>query len=94
MGTKKLIEEEDIKAEVRLRSTLEDLAAACLRYQNITKANSLGAGSGKTKLDKERTKLCLREIVSHLTNEIDFEFYISYFSFADNGLGKPRKLGS
>ncbi|KAL9883742.1 otoferlin-like isoform 3-T8 [Glossina fuscipes fuscipes] len=62
VGTKKLIEEEDIKAEVRLRSTLEDLAAACLRYQNITKANSLGAGSGKTKLDKERLKLCLREI--------------------------------
>lgn len=62
--TKKLIEEEDVRAEVRLRSTLEDLASACTRYLSITKANALGPGSGKTKLDKERIKLCQSEIVS------------------------------
>ncbi|XP_065364288.1 otoferlin-like [Calliphora vicina] len=62
--TKRLIEDEDAKAEVRLRSILEDLASACLRYQTITKTNSMSAGSGKTKLDKERIKLCLREIES------------------------------
>ncbi|KAI8121686.1 Otoferlin [Lucilia cuprina] len=62
--TKRLIEDEDPKAEVRLRSILEDLASACLRYQTITKTNSMSAGSGKTKLDKERMKLCLREIES------------------------------
>lgn len=49
---------------MRLRSTLEDLASACVRYQTITKSNGMGAGSGKTKLDNERMKLCQREIVS------------------------------
>ena len=53
-----------MKAETRLRSILEDLTAACLRYQTVTKTNSMSPGSGKTKLDKERIKLCLREIVS------------------------------
>ncbi|TMW49673.1 hypothetical protein DOY81_005242 [Sarcophaga bullata] len=62
--TKRLIENEDTKVETRLRSILEDLAAACLRYQTITKTNSMSPGSGKTKLDKERIKLCLREIES------------------------------
>uniref|UniRef100_A0A1I8P4F1 C2 domain-containing protein n=1 Tax=Stomoxys calcitrans TaxID=35570 RepID=A0A1I8P4F1_STOCA len=59
-----MIENEDPKAEVRLRSTLEELASACVRYQTITKANGVGPGSGKTKLDKERMKLCTREIES------------------------------
>ncbi|XP_037936219.1 otoferlin-like [Teleopsis dalmanni] len=62
--TKHYIEDEDPKAEVRLRTTLEELAATCVRYQTITKTNALGAGSGKTKLDKERQKLCQREIES------------------------------
>ncbi|XP_058978172.1 otoferlin-like [Musca domestica] len=62
--TKHMIENEDPKAEVRLRSTLEDLASACVRYQTITKSNCTGPGSGKTKLDKERMKLCTREIES------------------------------
>ncbi|XP_039959454.1 otoferlin-like [Bactrocera tryoni] len=64
MKTKKLIEDEDVKAEVRLRTTLEDLASACARYLSITKANAVGPGSGKTKLDKERMKLCQNEIES------------------------------
>lgn len=45
-------------------TNLEDLAEDCVRYQSIAKANSLTAGSGRTKLDKERFKLCLSEIVS------------------------------
>ena len=61
--TKRLIEEEDVKAEVRLRSTLEELASSSLRYQTVSKINATGPGSGKTKLDKERMKLCLREVV-------------------------------
>lgn len=49
--------------KVRLRSTLEDLALGCSKYLALTKSSQSGAGSGKTKLDKERMKLCYREIV-------------------------------
>ncbi|XP_055370842.1 otoferlin-like [Condylostylus longicornis] len=62
--TYRLLEEEDPKAEVKLRGTLEDLAVACTKYLTITRANLLGPGSGKTKLDKERMKLCQRELES------------------------------
>lgn len=64
MQTRKLLEEEDPKAEVKLRTTLEDFAIACTKYLTITKSNITGPGSGKTKLDKERMKLCQREIVN------------------------------
>lgn len=50
--------------KVKLRTTLEELASSCLNYVSITKDSLTGAGSGKTKLDKERIKLCQREIVS------------------------------
>lgn len=50
--------------KVKLRTTLEELASSCLKYVTITKDSLTGAGSGKTKLDKERIKLCQREIVS------------------------------
>lgn len=58
-----LLEDEDPKAEVKLKSTLEELASGCLKYVAIAKNSSSGAGSGKTKLDKERMKLCQREMV-------------------------------
>lgn len=57
-----LIEAEDTKAEVRLRSCLEELATNCNNYLQITKTSQTGPGTGKTKLDKERVKLCQREI--------------------------------
>ncbi|XP_031628335.1 otoferlin isoform X2 [Contarinia nasturtii] len=60
--TNSLIENEDARAEVRLRSTLEELASGCLKYVAITKNGLTGPGTGKTKLDKERMKLCEREI--------------------------------
>lgn len=53
-----------ITTKVKLRTTLEELASSCLKYVSITKESLTGAGSGKTKLDKERIKLCQREIVS------------------------------
>lgn len=59
------IEDEDTRAEVKLRSTLEELASGCLKYVAITKNSLTGPGTGKTKLDKERMKLCEREIVRH-----------------------------
>lgn len=60
--TSHLIEQEDTKAEVRLKSCLEELATDCHNYLQITKPTLTGPGTGKTKLDKERIKLCQREI--------------------------------
>lgn len=49
--------------QVRLRSCLEELAVNCIKYVTVTRnAIVTGHGSGKTKLDKERIKLCVREI--------------------------------
>ena len=50
--------------ERRLRGVLEELATGCSRYGSLMKGKSGGAGSGRTKLDKERHKLCLREMVN------------------------------
>lgn len=59
-----LIEAEDTKSEVRLRGCLEDLATDSNTFLQIMKASQTGPGSGKTKLDKERVKLLIREIES------------------------------
>ena len=53
--------------ERRLRIVLEDLATACSRYQSLNQSKS-GASAGRTKLDKERLKLCLQEVVSFYKN--------------------------
>lgn len=63
--TNSLMENEDARAEVKLRTTLEELASTCQKYVAITKNSQTGCGTGKTKLDKERMKLCEREIVMH-----------------------------
>lgn len=64
------MEAEDPNAEKKLRTVLEDLSMSCGRYINITKGTSAGPGTGKTKLDKERMKLCQREIVSKSEDEV------------------------
>lgn len=56
-------EAEDPEAETKLKQVLEDLSVACGKYVTISKAAITGPGIGKTKLDKERLKLCQREIV-------------------------------
>lgn len=61
--TNALVEDEDSRAEVKLRTTLEEIASGCMKYVAITKNSQTGPGTGKTKLDKERMKLCEREIV-------------------------------
>lgn len=61
-----MLNEEDPKAEVLLRSTLEEVAFSCTQYLTNTKLGLSGQGTGKTKLDKERMKLCQREIVSYI----------------------------
>lgn len=47
-----------------MRACLEELATACSKYTTITKSTLIGQGSGKTKLDKERMKLCQRDVES------------------------------
>lgn len=79
--TNLLIENDDPKAEVRLRSSLEELASGCLKYVAITKNSLAGAGSGKTKLDRERMKLCQREIVrGKCLNSVSETFICEAFS--------------
>lgn len=58
------IETDQPKVEILLRQVLEDLSTACTQYVNLSKAPVTGPGTGKTKLDKERLKLCQKEIVS------------------------------
>ncbi len=51
--------------ERRLRGVLDELATSCSKYATLMGAKAGGGGTaGRTKLDKERHKLCLREVVS------------------------------
>ncbi|KAL1517093.1 hypothetical protein ABEB36_000901 [Hypothenemus hampei] len=49
-------------SEAKLKQVLEELSVACGKYVSVTKSGVAGPGSGKSKLDKERLKLCQREI--------------------------------
>lgn len=64
------IESDHPKVEILLRQVLEDLSTGCTKYVNILKASATGQGTGKTKLDKERLKLCQKEIVSNFNNKL------------------------
>ncbi|XP_050298666.1 otoferlin-like [Anthonomus grandis grandis] len=55
-------EVEDPEAEVKLKQVLENLMVSCSKYVTLSKASFTGPGIGKTKLDKERLKLCQKEI--------------------------------
>ena len=60
------LERKGMSTERRLRNVLDELATSCSRYYTLTsgKGSGGGGGAGRTKLDKERAKLCQREIVS------------------------------
>ncbi|XP_060519219.1 otoferlin-like isoform X2 [Cylas formicarius] len=58
---------EDPEAEVKLRQVLEDLSVGCTKYVAVSKSSVTGPGTGKTRLDKERLKMCQREI-EHVGN--------------------------
>lgn len=68
-----LVDDDDPDKEDKLKSVLDELSISCNRYVNFTKGVGCGQGLGKTKLDKERMKLCLREIVIIITNVNIFE---------------------
>ncbi|XP_068990051.1 otoferlin isoform X8 [Neodiprion pinetum] len=53
---------EDTTAEKCLKIAFEELSSNCNRYASISRSFTTGPGVGKTKLDKERSKLCQREI--------------------------------
>ncbi|XP_012269850.2 otoferlin isoform X2 [Athalia rosae] len=55
---------EDTIGEKYLKSVLDELSSNCNRYVSISRSSVTGPGVGKTKLDKERIKLCQREIES------------------------------
>ncbi|ROT67741.1 hypothetical protein C7M84_014164 [Penaeus vannamei] len=57
-----LMEEEDGSAERRLKEVLEELVSGCGQYLSIARASSAASTGGRTKLDKERMRLCQREI--------------------------------
>ncbi|ERL89507.1 hypothetical protein D910_06873 [Dendroctonus ponderosae] len=60
-------ETDDPEAESKLKQVLDDLSTSCAKYITISKSSTTGPGTEKTKLDKERLKLCQREI-EHIGN--------------------------
>lgn len=54
--------EDPTTCERLLKTVLEELSSNCNRYLSISKSSTTGPGVGKTKLDKERAKLCQMEI--------------------------------
>nr|CAH7741241.1 unnamed protein product [Callosobruchus chinensis] len=56
------VEKDTSNAEIHLKQVLEDLSASCVKYVSVAKSSMTGPGTGKTKLDKEHLKLCIREI--------------------------------
>ncbi len=67
MEVNHMVESDKADADRKLKSALEDLSAACNRYVTISKGAGSGSGVGKTKLDKERMKMCQKELVCQNT---------------------------
>ncbi|KAF5278108.1 hypothetical protein FQR65_LT03624 [Abscondita terminalis] len=57
-------EMESLDTEIKLKQVLEELVIGCQKYITLSKDSMSGPGCGKTKLDKERIKLCQREVES------------------------------
>lgn len=62
-----MLSEEQPFPEKRLRGVFEELGSGCSKFVSVVRGTNAGAGVGKTKLDKERQKLLLREMVSVFT---------------------------
>ena len=59
-----MVRQEKPYPERRLRGVLEELATGCSRYVTLAQGKGGGPSAGRNKLDKERLRLCQREIVS------------------------------
>ena len=68
-----MLQQEQPGVERRLRGVLEELATACSKYVNHSH-NKSGGSTGRSKLDKERLRLCQREVVRITANSNVFLF--------------------
>ena len=59
-----MLEDDEGQPERKLKEVLEQLLASCNEYLDTARTAFAGSTAGKTRLDKERLKLCAREIVS------------------------------
>ncbi|KAL4236528.1 C2 domain [Mactra antiquata] len=57
-----MITQETPFPEKRLRGVFEEFGAACSKFVSLVKGTGGGASAGKTRLDKERHKLLVREL--------------------------------
>ena len=73
-----MISQETPFPEKRLRGVFEELGSGCSKFVSLVKGTGGGAATGKTKLDKERHKLLVREMVMYET-VTDPPVYISFF---------------
>uniref|UniRef100_A0A674DQC0 Otoferlin n=1 Tax=Salmo trutta TaxID=8032 RepID=A0A674DQC0_SALTR len=71
-----VIKTEKAYPERRLRGVLEDLGNGCSQF--LTLANNDQNQTGRTKLDKERLKSCMRELVRILEVFVHLSFLLSY----------------
>ncbi|XP_076249647.1 otoferlin isoform X2 [Calliopsis andreniformis] len=74
---------DDSSSEKILKSTLEELSSNCNRYVSINKSSLTGPGVGKTKLDKERTKVCQRELENIGTMSRNLKAIVTKNSFKE-----------
>ncbi|KAF5301719.1 hypothetical protein FQA39_LY10650 [Lamprigera yunnana] len=79
-----LSEMEGADTEVNLKKVLEELAIGCQKYLTLSRDTMSGAGSGKTKLDKERMKWCQMEIENIGTTARNLRATITKNSFKEN----------
>ena len=70
-----MIVQEQPYPEKRMRGVFEDFGAACSKFVSLVKGTGGGGSVGKTRLDKERHKLLVRELVS-----INTHLYYKQFS--------------
>ena len=65
MLVNEMIQTDQPSPEKTMAAVMDELATSCGRYLSLNQSRS-GMSSEKTKLDKERLKLCQREMVSEL----------------------------
>lgn len=76
-----MIDTDQTDADRKLRLVLEDLTIGCNKYLSISKGAGSGPGVGKTRLDRERMKMCHKEVVRE---NLSFEKSLHFFT--------PQKL--
>lgn len=68
-----MLKQEQPFPERRLRGVFEELGSGCSKFVTSVKGTGGGSSAGKTKLDKERHKLVVREMVRMEIKEYKIE---------------------